>query len=282
MYAQLCEDYRFNGQTAWAAVNLFDRYLSKAVDTPRKQIELISLSCLLLAAKFFECRSPCLEDLCSVSQKRLSKDDFKSAEQRILFKLDWDLCIPSPHSFLLHVTHIMSVRHDGVLSVNSQLIQRRAEFLVDLSAFEYAFLALPLSAVAGASFVCALRLLRLDCHIECWNEIENELCSLLDCEQDVLAGAEHQLMKCYHSCVDTVSVESKSAPLMKETSFRPVNAKDERMESPDTVLTPPIEGINSENTKSIHVSHKQSVTCAKPSAFRGATSAGLKRKLESH
>lgn len=72
---------------------------------------------------------------------------------------------------------------------------------------------------------------------------------------------------------------------MKETSFRPVNAKDERMESPDTVLTPPIEGIegiNSENTKSIHVSHKQSVTCAKPSAFRGATSAGLKRKLESH
>ena len=43
-----------------------------ASHTPR---ELVSLTCLLVAAKFIETRSPPLEDLCTLSQGRLAKED---------------------------------------------------------------------------------------------------------------------------------------------------------------------------------------------------------------
>jgi hypothetical protein len=59
-YSQVCDDYRLSHQTAWAAMYYFDRYLchrgTRAID--RKEAELISLTCILIAAKFFENQSP--------------------------------------------------------------------------------------------------------------------------------------------------------------------------------------------------------------------------------
>jgi len=132
MSPQVTEDYSFNGQTAWMSINYFDRYLSLAPMTPKQKIELISLSCLLIASKFLECRSPSLEDLCTLSQNRLSKEDFISAELFVLMKLDWQLAVPSPHAYVHHLLRMVDV---GGGIVPPALIQKHAEFFIDLSAF---------------------------------------------------------------------------------------------------------------------------------------------------
>ena len=49
--------------------------------------------------EFLETRSPSLEDLCTLSQNRLTKEDFMRSEAKILAKLDWQLAVPSPHAF---------------------------------------------------------------------------------------------------------------------------------------------------------------------------------------
>ena len=133
---QVCEDYGFAGQTAWTAVNYFDRYLAAATETPKRKVELISLSCLLVSSKFLECRSPSLEDLCTLSQNRLTKEDFMRSELMILTKVDWQLAVPSPHQYLLHIMHLLDSSGDCANKHHGpMLIQKHAEFFIDLSAF---------------------------------------------------------------------------------------------------------------------------------------------------
>ena len=57
---EVCEDYQLSGQTAWIAMNYFDRYLATrgACALDRTHAELISLTCVLLASKFAERKSP--------------------------------------------------------------------------------------------------------------------------------------------------------------------------------------------------------------------------------
>ena len=58
--SQVCDDYRLSTQTAWTAVHYFDRYLAARgpVAIERDEAELISLTCVFLAAKFIERQSP--------------------------------------------------------------------------------------------------------------------------------------------------------------------------------------------------------------------------------
>ena len=57
---QVCDDYRLATQTAWTSVHYFDRYLAArgAVPIERDEAELISLTCVFVAAKFMERQSP--------------------------------------------------------------------------------------------------------------------------------------------------------------------------------------------------------------------------------
>lgn len=59
-FMQVCDDYRLSPQSAWTAMNYFDRYLGArgAFPVERNEAELVSLTCLLLAAKFLERQSP--------------------------------------------------------------------------------------------------------------------------------------------------------------------------------------------------------------------------------
>ena len=56
----MCDDYRLSTQTAWTSVHYFDRYLASRGKMPieRDEAELISLTCVFVAAKFGERQSP--------------------------------------------------------------------------------------------------------------------------------------------------------------------------------------------------------------------------------
>ena len=131
---QVCEDYGFAGQTAWTAINYFDRFLASATSTPKRKIELISLTCLLVASKFLECTSPSLEDLCTLAQNRLKKEDFTRCELALLTELDWQLAVPSPHLYLNH-TMCLVCGDTSRTQHGPTLIKKHSEFFIDLSVF---------------------------------------------------------------------------------------------------------------------------------------------------
>ena len=235
------------GQTAWTAVNYFDRYVSLVTDVVKRDVELLSLTCLLIASKYMECRSPSLEDLCLLAQHRLTKESFKQCELRVLNRLNWDLHIPSPHAYLEHLVNLVQLctrqqRHAPAY------VQRHAEFFVDLSSFEFNFLKLPLSTVASAALLCACRQLAdPDIHgaVPDGEETVAELTELFGLDRAHLVDTADSLMACYHSCIrDEQAVsEANAATPTGNNVFVPVNEKDEKRSeapSPDSVISTPV------------------------------------------
>jgi len=233
---EVCEDYGFVGQTAWTAVNYFDRFLSSAIDTPKRKIELISLSCLLVASKFLECRSPSLEDLCTLSQNRLTKEDFMGQELLVLKSLNWQLAVPSPHAYLLHLMALVDLDDSGDSKYHRPtLVQKHSEFFIDLSTFEYDMLSKPLGIIAGASLINALR--QLDFEEPLHGDVDS-LCKVLEVDQEILLATASKLRSCYQSCIR--GAEDEEVVLVERTpanNFKPIDADDDsRAESPADIM----------------------------------------------
>jgi len=233
---EVCEDYGFVGQTAWTAVNYFDRFLSSAIDTPKRKIELISLSCLLVASKFLECRSPSLEDLCTLSQNRLTKEDFMGQELLVLKSLNWQLAVPSPHAYLLHLMALVDLDDSGDSKYHRPtLVQKHSEFFIDLSTFEYDMLSKPLGIIAGASLINALR--QLDFEEPLHGDVDS-LCKVLEVDQEILLATASKLRSCYQSCIR--GGEDEEVVLVERTpanNFKPIDADDDsRAESPADIM----------------------------------------------
>ena len=62
-------------QTAGLAVTYFDRFLSATGGSLAKnRVQIVALTCTLLAAKYSEIKMPALKDLCEVAHGRFQLD----------------------------------------------------------------------------------------------------------------------------------------------------------------------------------------------------------------
>jgi hypothetical protein len=131
-------------QTAGFAVTYFDRYCSKtSPDSPAfLGFELAAIICILIAAKFLETRVPAIDELCTLSSKPRMRTTLKAAEMRVLKELGWDLHATTPHIVLEQLF---------VIAAASPSCKKRAEFLIDMSYYEYKILEYcPLTVAAAA------------------------------------------------------------------------------------------------------------------------------------
>ena len=78
-------------------MSYFDRFLSKTEERglDKVLVQLLAVTCTLLAAKFAEIQMPALDDLCDVvSSGEYSKAQLKEMELEVLHVLHWELCTP--------------------------------------------------------------------------------------------------------------------------------------------------------------------------------------------
>ena len=116
-------------QTAGLAVSYFDRFLSKTEGgLPKQRVQLMALTCTLIAAKFFEIKMPSLDDLCDVAHDKYSKAELKETELETLRVLAWELHAVTPHAALEQIAVIMNHTED-----QSKAFLEHAEFFIDMS-----------------------------------------------------------------------------------------------------------------------------------------------------
>lgn len=97
-------------ESLYLTVNIMDRYLSmKAV--PRKQLQLVGISSMLIATKYEEIWAPEVSDFIAVSDNAYGRNQVLMTEKAILGKLGWYLTVPTPYVFLVRYTKA-SVPHD--------------------------------------------------------------------------------------------------------------------------------------------------------------------------
>lgn len=86
-------------ETLYITVNLIDRYLEKE-RVARNKLQLIGVTCMLIAAKYEEIYPPELKNFVYITDNAYSRKEVLQMEYSILSKLGFDVTFPSCFRFL--------------------------------------------------------------------------------------------------------------------------------------------------------------------------------------
>merc|ERR1719230_1368479 len=125
--------YKLKAETLFLTVNIMDRFLEKR-RIPRKKLQLVGVTGMLIAAKFEEIYPPEVKDFVYITDKAYTKEDILSMEVMMLSCLEFSICCPTAAHFLERYRRVN--RCD---EVHQHLLQYVAELtLPDLSLIRYA------------------------------------------------------------------------------------------------------------------------------------------------
>ncbi|XVE79038.1 hypothetical protein DITRI_Ditri14bG0025800 [Diplodiscus trichospermus] len=87
-------------ETLYLTMNIVDRFLSMKV-VPRKELQLVGISAMLIACKYEEIWAPQVNDFVFISDNAYARELVLVMEKAILDKLEWYLTVPTPYVFLV-------------------------------------------------------------------------------------------------------------------------------------------------------------------------------------
>ncbi|XP_022730790.1 G2/mitotic-specific cyclin S13-7-like isoform X2 [Durio zibethinus] len=87
-------------ETLYLTINIVDRFLSVKV-VPRKELQLVGISAMLIACKYEEIWAPEVNDFVFISDNAYAREQVLVMEKSILDKLEWYLTVPTPYVFLI-------------------------------------------------------------------------------------------------------------------------------------------------------------------------------------
>ncbi|KAK1684734.1 hypothetical protein QYE76_045582 [Lolium multiflorum] len=140
-------------ETLFLTVNLIDRFLEKEV-VPRKKLQLVGMTAMLLACKYEEVAVPVVEDLVIISDRAYTKGEVLEMEKWILNTLEFNMSVPTPYVFLRRF--LKAADSDRKLHLVSF-------FMLELCLVEYQMLKYRPSLLAAAAVYTAQRAIS-----RCW------------------------------------------------------------------------------------------------------------------
>lgn len=134
-------------ETLYLTVNLIDRYLERR-EVSRPKLQLVGVTCLLIASKYEEIYPPELRDLVYICDRAYSKQEILDMEEHILKVLEYKITMPSAHTFL--------VRYLKAAHADKRIVQLSC-FILDGTLLSYNLLHYFPSQLAAASVFIARR-----------------------------------------------------------------------------------------------------------------------------
>jgi hypothetical protein len=92
---EVAVEYELENQTLFLCVGYVDRFLSR-YPVDRAKLQLLGVSCMLLASKYWEARPPSVEELIYISDRTYSREQVLAMEGVLLTSLDFALCQVTP------------------------------------------------------------------------------------------------------------------------------------------------------------------------------------------
>ncbi|CAH8363958.1 unnamed protein product [Eruca vesicaria subsp. sativa] len=87
-------------ETLYLTINLIDRFLAVANHVPRKKLQLVGVTALLLACKYEEVSVPVVDDLIVISEKAYTRTEILDMEKLMANTLQFNFCLPTPYVFM--------------------------------------------------------------------------------------------------------------------------------------------------------------------------------------
>eukprot|EP00189_Rhodosorus_marinus_P004004 CAMPEP_0113955840 /NCGR_PEP_ID=MMETSP0011_2-20120614/1651_1 /TAXON_ID=101924 /ORGANISM="Rhodosorus marinus" /LENGTH=265 /DNA_ID=CAMNT_0000965763 /DNA_START=259 /DNA_END=1053 /DNA_ORIENTATION=+ /assembly_acc=CAM_ASM_000156 len=148
---EVSEEYRLLPETLHLAMNYLDRFL-QMVCVDRSRLQLVGLSCLLLASKVEEVYPPLVDDLVFICDYTYTREEVIEMESLVVSTLEFRLTVTTMFPFM----HILL----RACVVDSRLDQL-ASFLADLSLLNYSLVTYLPSTIAAACVYVARRSLNM-------------------------------------------------------------------------------------------------------------------------
>jgi len=144
------QKYKLKAETLFLTVSLLDRYLEKKA-TARRNLQLVGVTALLIAAKFEEIHPPQISDLVYVTDKAYTRDDIVKMEVTILTSLDFKICRPTPMQFF---------ERYQVVNECTDTHRDLAQYLLELTLADYNMIKYSSSHLAAAALLLSNKLLK--------------------------------------------------------------------------------------------------------------------------
>ncbi|GFP97593.1 g2/mitotic-specific cyclin s13-6 [Phtheirospermum japonicum] len=92
--------FELTPESLYLTINIVDRFLS-VKRVPRKELQLVGISSMLIACKYEEIWAPEVSDFMAISDNAYVREQVLLMEKVILGKLEWYLTVPTPYVFLV-------------------------------------------------------------------------------------------------------------------------------------------------------------------------------------
>lgn len=140
------EEYKLSSQTLFLTINYIDRLLSK-VSVNRSKLQLLGITCMLIAAKYEEIYPPSIDEFVYISDNTYTRDEVLTMESVIITSLKFHLTAATPWEFCRRYSKAIDLRDKPRLL---------ADFLCEVFLLEPCSLKYTPSIVASSAIFLAL------------------------------------------------------------------------------------------------------------------------------
>lgn len=147
---EVAQEYKLVSETLFLAINYIDRFLSSEV-APRRKLQLVGITCMLVAAKYEEIYAPQIEDFCYITDNTYTRDEVLAMEQQVLGALSFELTVPTAKTFL---RRFLKAALPGDLPADTRL-ECLSSYLAELMLPEYGALQFLPSQIAASAVLLA-------------------------------------------------------------------------------------------------------------------------------
>ncbi|EPS73019.1 hypothetical protein M569_01737, partial [Genlisea aurea] len=159
---EVAEEYKLVSDTLYLAVSYIDRFLSTR-SLIRKDLQLLGVTCMLIAAKYEESNPPKVEEFCYITDNTYTKEEVVNMERNVLKLLDFQVGNPTVETFMRFVS-----ASDDLFFFFSQASKLKHEclcrYIAELSLLDYGCVAYIPSLIAASAIFLARSTLRPDIH----------------------------------------------------------------------------------------------------------------------
>ncbi|KAF8026807.1 hypothetical protein BT93_F3326 [Corymbia citriodora subsp. variegata] len=146
---EVSEEYKLYPETLYLTVYLIDWFLSQNY-IERRRLQLLGITCMLIASKFEEICAPRVEHFCFITDNTYTREEVLKMEGQLLNCFGFRIFAPTTKTFLRRF-----IRAAQALYTSPSLeLEYLADYLAELTLLEYDFLSfLPSLVAASAVFL---------------------------------------------------------------------------------------------------------------------------------
>lgn len=146
---EVSEEYKLVTDTLYLTVYLIDWFLSKNY-IERQRLQLLGITCMLIASKYEEINAPRIEDFCFITDNTYTKAEVLKMESQVLKSSEYQLFAPTIQTFVRRFLRAAQASYKD----QSLELEYLANYLAELTLMDYGFLNfLPSIIAASAVFL---------------------------------------------------------------------------------------------------------------------------------